>query len=104
MAAYLTCAMRFDILSESRPYRVVLGWLGTQGLPAQGHDWGFDPDTDWPVATFARFVVNDDLTGHVETFDFDGNGDRIPDGNGGYLTHNEPVTYTNLPPSQGTIA
>ncbi|WP_433237780.1 hypothetical protein ACQPYK_29580 [Streptosporangium sp. CA-135522] len=74
----------------SPPYRRFKEWAAAEGIPEEsGHYlevWDGSP---------VRAVLN--------VYDLDGNGDKIDDGNGGYVTH--PITYTasTLPPVQGQI-
>lgn len=91
-------------------YRNFLTWLGTQGLAAQGHvyEWTTAPNLppgERVYATYKTITLWDDpIRGVVAVYDLDANGDRIPDGAGGYTTHDENVTLTSLPTNSGTIS
>ncbi|MER5420352.1 hypothetical protein [Streptosporangium roseum] len=92
---YLTVVIRHDPIHwTSPPYRKFKAWAVDEGIPEEtGHFlsvWAATDET--PI-----YAV-------LDVYDLDENGNKIPDGEGGYTTH--PVTYsplTQLPPTSGTI-
>lgn len=108
---YLTAGIRTMPEHMTSPgYRNFLTWLGTQDLAAQGHVYEWPTAASLPpgervYATYKTITLWDDpIRGVVAVYDLDGNGDRIPDGNGSYQTHDEDVVLTSLPSNTGTIS
>lgn len=88
---YLTYGIRTDpILQNSPPYQLFMAWCDTESIPEE---------------TGKTITVWDETPVRVvlDVYDLDGNGDKVPDGNGGYTT--TPVTYnaSQLPPLRNGI-
>ncbi|MEV4096965.1 hypothetical protein [Streptosporangium saharense] len=110
MSEYLVAGIRTAPEHMTSPgYRAFLAWLDGQDLDEQGHVYEFKTAQDLPpgervYATYKTLTVWDGpLRGVVAVYDLDGDGGRIPDGSGGYSTHDEDVVLTSLPNNQGTM-
>ncbi|MEV8637766.1 hypothetical protein AB0395_39580 [Streptosporangium sp. NPDC051023] len=90
-------------------YRNFLTWLGGQRLDLQGHVYEWATAASLPpggrvYATYKTLTLWDNpARGVAAVYDLDEDGDRIPDGNGSYTTHDEDVTLTSLPSNTGVI-
>ncbi|MGW4426376.1 hypothetical protein [Streptosporangium sp. NPDC004631] len=92
---YLVATIRMDPeLRNSPGHAQFWTWLLDQRLENQG----------WPIGTYRTITVwTDPLRGSIAAYDLDAGGDRIPDGAGGYLTHEVAVTLTSAPINSGSL-
>lgn len=93
---HLTAGIRMNPDDRQSPgYQSFWTWLLGQKLEEQGY----------PIGSYRRITVYvDPLQGVIDVYDLDGNGDKIPDGSGGYVTHEVAVTLLSQPQNSGYIS
>ena len=88
---YLTVQIRHDPIHwTSPPYTAFRNWCIAESIPDL-------------TGKFLAVWDETPVRAVLDVYDLDGNGDKIPDGSGGYTT--TPVTYnpSQLPPLSGTV-